>query len=110
MQGGVGVDELRRRGRAPGTDVRLLPVEGGELASSFGEHFGRGIDAGDFGIRESIGEDSRQMAGAAAEVVNCGVVGFGDAGDQIDAGAKANVGVAKVSLRFPGGHRGRQKS
>jgi hypothetical protein len=110
LQCGVGIDELRRRRRPPGRDVSLLPVEGGELAPSFGEHFGRGVDAGDFGTREGIGEDLRQMARTAAEVVDGGVLGLGDAGDEIEAGAKANVGVAEVGLWFPGGHRDRKKS
>jgi hypothetical protein len=70
LQGGVGIDEIGRRCRMPRTDVGLLPREGRELAASFGEHFGRRIDAGDFGIGEGVREEAGQVAGAATEVVD----------------------------------------
>jgi hypothetical protein len=50
------------------------------------------------------------VARAAAEVVNYGVIELRDAGDEIESRAKADVGVAKVSLRLPGSHSVKKKS
>lgn len=50
------------------------------------------------------------MAGAAAEVANCGIIKLGNTRDKIEARAKADVSVAKVSLRLPSGHGGYGKS
>jgi len=44
------------------------------------------------------------MAGAAAEIINRGVVSFGDARNQVETRAEAYFGIAKVGLRLPGGH------
>src|ERR1700687_1342053 len=110
LQGGIGVDEIGRSCRVPRADVRLLPREGGKLATRFGEHFGRGVEADDTGFGKGVGENAGQVARAAAEVVDGGVFAFGDAGHEIEARAKADVGVAEVSLRFPGSHSGEKKS
>jgi len=48
----------------------MLPRERRELAASFCEHFGRRIDADDFGIKECVGEDARQVTSAATEVAD----------------------------------------
>ena len=108
MQGGVGIDEVRRSGRSPSGDVALLPADSCKLSTGFGEHFRRGIDAYHLGIGERVGQDASQMASAAAEIVDCRVFDLGDAGDEIKAGAKADVGVAKVSLRLPSSHSVRE--
>src|ERR1700737_1858344 len=109
LQRGVGIDEFRRSWRVPRADVSLLPVQRRKLAASFGEHFWRGIDASYLGVGKGIGEDAGQVAGATTEIVDCGIFRFWDAGDEIEAGAKANVGIAKVSLRLPSGHSGQKE-
>src|ERR1700741_3327367 len=110
LQGGVAVNQVSRRGGVPTGDIVLLPGYSGKFPTSFREHFGRRIDADHFGIWESIGQDASEVAGAAAEIVDGAVFEFRDAREEVDAGPKAYVGVAKISLRLPGGHRVVQKS
>src|SRR5712672_4297649 len=101
---------MGRSRRAPRCKVCLMPIECGEFPPFLRKHFAGRIDAGHFGTGESIGEDAGQMTGAAAEVVNYLVIELRDARDQVDAGAKADVGVTEVSLRLPGGHRSSRES
>src|SRR6267142_6972375 len=110
LQGGVGVNQMGGSRRAPRCKVCLLPIERGEFPSCLRKHFAGRIDAGHFGTGESIGEDAGQMTGAAAEVVNYLVIELGNARDEVDAGPKAYVGVAEVSLRLPSGHRSPRES
>jgi hypothetical protein len=110
LQRGIGVNQIGRSGRVPRPNVRLPPTQRGELATSLGKHFRRGIDACHFGAREGIGKDTSEVAGAATDVANCRVIKLGNARDEIEARAKADVSVAKVSLRLPSGHRGHEKS
>jgi len=93
----------------PGIYVRLLPGDGRKFAARFGEHFGGRIDSGYPRAREGIRKDTREMAGAAAEIINLGVVPFRNAGNEVEARTKADFRIAKVGLRLPGGH-GCQKS
>src|SRR5437899_1470590 len=94
LQGGISVNEVRSARWAPRRDVRLLPLDLRELTPSLRKHFRRRIDAGHFGTRKSIGEDAGQVTGAAAEIVNYWVIELRNARDEVDAGAKADVGVA----------------
>src|SRR5258705_2120844 len=110
LQGGIDIDEIRRSGRTPRANVSLLPGNSRKFAASIGEHFRRGIDANDLGLGEGIGEDPGQVAGAGAEIIDCGVSKLGDAREKIEARAKADISVSKVSLRLPSGHRGQPKS
>src|SRR5258708_1295430 len=110
LQRGVGIDEIGRSHRTPRANVSLPPAKSRELAASFGEHFGRGIDSDDFGIWKRVGKDAGQVPGSATEAVDRRIFGLGDATDEIEAGPEADVGIAKVSLRLPGGHRGQKKS
>src|SRR3979490_2595283 len=110
LQGGIGINEMGRSGRTPRANIRLLPRKSREFVASLGEHFGRGIDADDLSLGEGIGEDPGQVAGAAAEIIDCGIFKPGNARDEVEARAKADISVSKVSLGLPSGHSGQQKS
>src|SRR6266404_4484640 len=97
LQGGIGIDEIRRSGRTPRANVNLLPGNSRKFTASLDEHFRRGIDANDLGLGKGIGEDPGQVAGAAAEIIKWGVCRLGDAREEIEARAKADISVSKVS-------------
>src|SRR5258708_26117818 len=88
----------------PGIYVGFLPGHRRKFAARFGEHLGRGIDPDYFGARKSVRKDAGEMAGAAAEIINRGIVRFRDARNQVQTRAEADFGIAKVSLRLPDRH------
>ena len=94
MEGRITINEIGRRGRRPRSNVRLFPGERREFAASPCKHFGRRVDADDLGAWKGVSEDVSQVAGAATEIVNQRVSECGKSSDEVEARAKADVGIA----------------
>src|SRR5438128_1789504 len=95
LEGGVGEGEVVVRiagGCGPLHDIGGDPVPIGMRRSSFGDHIGGVVEAGDLGVGPALGEDFGAVAGTAPEVDDTAGCGKFDAGGEVAAGTGALFG------------------
>ena len=106
--GGVAVEDAGRQGRL---EMREIALGEGDpridrLAARLGQHLLRGIDADDRRSREALGEDARDVARAAAEIVDRmprpRAVGRIESAHQIERRPRAMIGELQVEIGVPG--------
>jgi hypothetical protein len=105
---GVAVEDARRHVRRELREVAFgeahMLVDG--LAARLGQHLVGGIDADDRRSGKALGEDARDVAGAAAEIVDrvartCGVRRI-EPPHQIERGPQAGIDEFQVEIGIPG--------